>query len=790
MRINFSGIRDFRPTFPVTIILAFIAFLIYANALQAPFVFDDLLNITLNHHIRLNAITADSITNILDNPGHRFVADLTMALNYYFHGQNVMGFHMVNIIIHIITALLVFRIGRETLRLCGRKNDLSAFLAAVLWLVNPVHTQSVTYTVQRMNSLAAMFFLLALFCYIQARIRTLDGRKGIYIFVLYLLCLINALLGLASKENAAALPLMLLLYEWYFFQHNSFRWLVKQAWWIGLAVLMIFALAFFYLGASPVRTLLATYHGQNFTMGQRLLTEPAVVIYYFCLLLFPHPNRLKLLYDFPVSSTFFSPPSTILAIMGVFSLIAGGIFLSRKQPLLSFAVFWFLGTLIIESTVLGLSLIFEHRTYLPSIFLFIALTELLVKPPQTRVLAVMALLMLIVTGCFWTCRRNYVWDDTLRFWHDNAEKSPNAPKVNNNLGQALLGSGENEQAAAYFKKALKYDPYLEDARVNLGVALERLGRPEPAEAQYRRVLAMNPANTEARFNLALELKKQGDTDDAVTQLEALLSYDPDNTIAMLNLGATLMGQGKNARALNWLQKAASLDSKDTRIINNLGLALSRLGRNDEALTVFRQGLSGDSRNPILHNSLGLVLLDQGRYTEATREFKLAVAADPDLIEAHNNLGLAAERQGETEQAIKFYNRALEVSPAYELARYNLATLLLKTGQPDKAFSILRDITSVKKEYRPVLNRLIGLLMKAQELRLATLLTEKMAIAAPDDAMIYYNLACLQARQGNVEKAEGYLKIAIDLGYDDWNHLKTDADLDSIRQTEYYKNLVR
>ncbi|MEW6078994.1 MAG: tetratricopeptide repeat protein [Thermodesulfobacteriota bacterium] len=790
MNILLSTAAATRRMLPSAAILVLIALLVYANISDAPFVFDDRLNITQNTHIRMTAVTCDSILDVLNSPvPTRPMANLTLALNYYLHGYDVRGYHAVNLLIHVVTALLMFLVARQTLRLCGAGNTPAPLMAAALWLVNPVHTQSVTYTIQRMNSLAAMFFMMSLFLYIRARTADRTGRGLIRRVPLYVFSLAAGLAGLTSKEIVAVLPVILFLYEWYFFQNRDPFWLKRRLRWIGLAAVACLLPAAVLLGTSPVDQILKDYQKHDFTPVQRLLTEPAVVLYYISLLFFPHPDRLILLYDFPVSASCFKPLTTATAFMGLIALALCGLRLSARHRLLSFSVFWFLITLVIESSVLGLAIAYEHRTYLPSIFPFIALTALVTAPSRTRNIAVAILCLLIAVCGLWTWQRNSAWNDAVLLWRDNVAKAPDVAEAGNNLGQALLAAGDTEQAVSSFNTALAKDPSLDSARVNLGVALMRLGRPDQAIDLFRTALENNPLNIQARYNLAGLLKELGRPDDAIAQLRQIIALDPVCVEALLNLGGLLLDRGQEKEALEWLEKAAALNPGDPGISNNLGIALHRLDRMDEAIDILKHGLSQNPDHPGLHNSLGLVLLDRNRYEDASREFQMALAAAPMMPEAHNNLGLAAERQGDIIQAVGHYRQALELAPTYHLARYNLASLFLKTGQSDKVIPLIEESTDLKREDGAMLRHLLMDLIDAQKLEEAAILAEKMAAAEPDNPMIHYNLACLYARMNNPGNAIDHLRRAVSLGYDHWDHLRADPDLNNIRNSDYFKTLM-
>jgi len=785
-----ARVKSLYPFFLAVIVIVPLALLAYANTFNVPFIYDDINNILANTHIRMTAVTIEDIAAVFNSPSaKRPFANLTLALNYYLNRYQVGGYHLINLLTHIVTALLIYLVSGQTLRLCGKKSNLAPILASSLWLVNPVNTQSVTYIIQRMNSLATMFYMLTLFLYIQARKTGMAGRASMGRYIFYVFCLLAGLCGLASKEIVATLPLMIFLYEWYFFQRLDIPWLKRKLPWIALIMGLVLVPAAFYLGPGPLEKILSAYAKHNFTPVQRLLTEPAVIIYYIGLLLFPHPDRLTLIYDFPVFTSPVDPLTALAGILGIAAMVVAGFSLSSRQPLLSFAVFWFLGNLMIESSVFGLALIFEHRTYLPSVFPVIALSALFLGSAKTSKPALAVCLLLVVTGLVWTHQRNAVWDGDIRLWQDNAAKAPAMPQVHNNLGQALLKNGQTELAETVFRRALALDPGLDEPRVNLGVALQRQGRIGPAKAQYQTVLDANPDHVKARFNLALALKEQGQTEAAARHLEKIMAVDPGNTGVMLSLGAALMEQDKNDQALAWFRKALAIDATDSRIINNLGIVLQRLGRIDEALAAYYQGLALDPDNARLHNGLGLALLDRGQYEEAARHFLRALAVDPGLTEAYVNLGVTAEHQGEIARAVAFYRQALEIDPSYDLARWNLALLYIKEGRTDEAAALTGEAAVIKPEQRPFINRLILALAEQQALAPALELAEKLTAALPDDPLIHYNLACLHARLDHPEEALVHLRSAVDLGYDRWDHLRADPDLKNIHHTEYFMHLA-
>ncbi len=694
MKIFKPGTISTLRTLSVFLILAAVALLAYANTFEAPFVFDDLDNITQNPHIRLTKITPERIIAATKGPSPRPLANLTTALNYYFHRYDVRGYHAVNLLIHVFTALLVFLVARATLRLCGMESGIASLLAATLWLVNPVHTQSVTYIIQRMNSLSTMFYMLALFCYIQARIGATAGRSLIRRRLFYALCLMAGILGLISKQIVATLPVMIFLYEWYFFQNLNRAWLKKKLPWTGFAALTLLIVAVLYLGASPIEKILKLYEEkQNFTPAQRLLTEPAVVIYYLSLLFFPHPARLNVDYDFPLSLSPIHPAATMPALLALSALVFLAVYAARKQKLLSFALIWFLVNLAIESSFIGLALIFEHRTYLPSVFLFIAFVFFVSPHLSSRKKTISLFLCLAICCCgIWTHRRNMDWQDSTILWQDNIKKSPNNVRPYVNLGTEFVQQKKITEALVTLQKAENLDPGI--AKIHYNIAKAYLEQPTPVRQ----------------------------IDKIKKKLERAVSIDPSYFQALSDLGALYLFLGKTDKAVQYLSETLRINPYYANAHHNMALALKSQGYPDQALEHIQQACELDPQNAK----------------------SLIIAGD------------ILDELEKTEEAARYYKNALALSPESSAALLGLGNLYAKEGDYGKAANIYE--------------RLAGLM--------------------PNIPAVYYNLACFYAKLGQKDLAVKNLKEAIDKGYKDITHLRTDSDLENISGTEYFQNLVK
>ena len=566
------------------LVILFVGLLSYSNAFNVPFVFDDIANIVDNPCIMIDSITIKCLAHILKGQSsNRPLADATLAVNYFLHQQRVFGYHVVNLLIHILTAVMVFLIARRIM--CRHKtgNGFAPLGAALLWMTNPVHTQSVTYIVQRMTSLATFFYLLSLYSYIRARQnRPAGGGRAIPIRW-YLACLAAMFLGFVSKETTALLPLFILGYEWYFVKDLDVSRPKQQAGWIFAATLVFMTAAIIYTRGDPVGEILSTYAIKPFTPLQRLLTESKVIIYYISLLVFPHPVRLNLDYDFPLSTSLFDPV-TAVAVTALAGLAFAAVYSARRHRLFSFAVLWFLGNLAIESSLMGLEIIYEHRTYLPSVFPVIALIHGLYRLRINRSAKIILVLVPVLIGCIWTFQRNTVRQSDIGLWLDCAAKAPANPRPFSHLGLITARSGRNfSRAVQYLETALKlsrarwgdHHPMTAVHQYNLGEVYRVAGDAIAADKHYRQALALIrsdnslalPAMAAIYNNLAGMKEAAGDFDGAIAEYNQALAALP----------------AKPERADQVVNVAG--------IHNNLGVAFAAKGDYDKAEEHFKAALA-------------------------------------------------------------------------------------------------------------------------------------------------------------------------------------------------------
>jgi tetratricopeptide (TPR) repeat protein len=749
------------------ILLAFVVlvFLIYSNTFNAPFILDDRPNIENNPHIRLTGMSLENLRNagLQGVSKNRPIPKISFALNYYFHQYDLQGYHLVNILIHITTGIFFYLFLKSTLSLTSpqagdRRYAWVPFLAVLIWLVHPAQTQSVTYIVQRMNSLAAMFYILSLLFFVKARLSKKRGRKAL----LYTGCILAGILGLGSKQITATLPLFIFLYEWYFFQDLSRTWLKRHAVPLVGTLMILFTVALFYLGINPIERVLATYEHRDFTLGQRVLTQFRVVIFYISLLIFPHPSRLNLDRDFALSYSLFNPLTTLLSMAVIMGLIGVAVYSAKRQRLVSFGILWFLGNLIIESSVVGLEIIFDHRTYLPSMFVIFLAVLLVHRYVRPKIAGFIFLGAVAIVFSVWTHDRNDTWNDEVTLWQDCVKKSHNKARPHNNLGVYLKAQGRSEDAIRHYSEALRIKPDYAEVHNNMCTALFSQDRIQEAFTHCTAALLIKPGYAEAHSNLGMVLASLGRPGEAISHYSEALRIKPDYAEVHNNMCTVLNKQGRIQEAFSHCTAALRIKPGYADAHSNLGVILARLGRLGEAINHYSEALRIKPDHANAHNNLGDALSRQGKHKEAIHHFSEALRINPNFAKAHFGVGRTFQKLDQLDEAIDHFSRATQIQPDFYEAYYRLGNTLREQNKTDEAIrSFLRAI-KIKPDYAAAQNNLgIALAMQGKFQEAVKHLSEAVRLK-PRDADYHFNLANALADRGQHKEALDHFSEAAGL----------------------------
>jgi tetratricopeptide (TPR) repeat protein len=593
---------------------------IYSNSFQASWQFDDKPNIINNHYLHLSDLHLQSLVKTLfTDPTHpreighklyRPVACLTFALNWYFGKDNVGGYHAVNVAVHILTAFLLFSFIVNLLKTPNLEGKFSsnahsiALLAAALWAVNPIQTQAVTYIVQRMASLAAMFYILGLLFYVKFR----TSGSSLHRILLLLGCILAFLFALGSKENAATMPAALLLVEFICFQDLSLQ-RTRRVFIGGLIVggLFLAVLGSWVFIADKPPALIGGYDHRPFGLSERLLTEPRIMLFYLSLIFYPITGRLSIEHDVAVSTSLFHPWTTFPAILLTLVLIGIGFSQIRRRPLIALAILFFYLNHIVESTIIPLELVFEHRNYLPSFFLFLPVSASLMKlfdyfkqrnDAGRHVLAGFMVLLIIAIGSG-TYIRNRAWATEASLWQDAMVKAPKSARPLTNLAWQMAygpqaGPGQYDAALKLYEKALSLhksrsalDPVIMD---NMAGIYFRKGQYQKAVDLLENALVLAPDYLKGRYDLSRILMAAGRWDAAAAHVDYLLSKNGDHEEYLNLKGLILLRQKRFADAVEYFTKSFFVEPRSNRPLIGLGVAYSLSGDYKQAETVLRHAL--------------------------------------------------------------------------------------------------------------------------------------------------------------------------------------------------------
>lgn len=603
----------------------------YWPALDVPFVFDDEQNIVDSPAIHWTEVSWENVDLVLNSTQlqSRPVANFSFAIDHLFWGLEPRGFHVTNVLIHLAVGgalmwlcLIYVRVSAGPRKSVG-SGMASASLALVLvglFLLHPLNTQAVTYVVQRMTSLSAMFTLLAFASYLMARHRVTSRSRWWYVGAIALWAL-----GIGSKEIAVLLLPVILLYEVCFFRSEwqekieislggkwDRQWTVRA--WVGI-VLVAGLAGWLVTASSEVIGFSTDFQGRDFNGLERMLTQARVQVFYLSQFFWPSPGRLNLDHDFAVSMGLLDPPVTLLAILTCLVFLAGAVYLAVRHPRYGFPVLAYAVFHSIETGPVNLEIIFEHRMYLPSSMLVLVGATLLVDArPRSRVVVLPAIIVLSFVLAGWTYARNQVWADPVEFQSDIVLKSPNKARAQHNFALALVDAGRSEEALPVIRRAIELDEKEGKLRRLLGQILLELGRPDEAVLAYRSATDLAPTNVKSAIGLGAALQASG------AEEAAFRHY--------MNIGIQLGQGGYPWEAIPILKKAVEMRSADGEARNALGSAYTTAGLRDRAI----------------------------------EQFRTAIEMDSAIIEAWYNLGATADALGYREEALQAYQGFVERAP--------------------------------------------------------------------------------------------------------------------------------
>lgn len=673
---KFPDARNYTFTF---ISMFIILSIIYFNSFHGAFQFDDAVNIVENENIFLKTLDWSDITKtfygMAGNKIIRPLSYLSFALNYYVDGLNVIGYHIVNFIIHYLASIFLFLFIYRTLNLpilqerYGSTSYSIALLATILWATSPVQVTAVTYIVQRMASMAGLFYIMAMYFHLKGRTANTHANRLIY----FGLTTLTAFLSIGSKENAVMIPVSLWIYDLLLIQGATRANLIKNLKIIVPATLIIFAIGFWYVDISSILNG-AAYKGRPFTLLERLLTEPRVIVFYITLLFYPISSRLTLLHDIEISTSLLNPWSTLPAITLIILLVGLALYISRKRPLIAFSILFFFLNHIIEGSFIPLELIYEHRNYIPSMFFFVPLAIFIMqvidyfsyKMAIQWLIAALLIFLLSAQG-HTVFLRNALFAHPLLLWEDNVKKAPKLSNPYHNLGSSYWNLGFYDEAYQYYAKALYFNRHMRLS--NKGVVLYSLGM--------------------------CHLYAKGEYDKAIWFLQAAIEANPDYWPAYKDLAIYYIQKGNLREAEKRISSALVLWPENSELHDTLGFVLLKTGKYEKAMSAARYALK---LNPNVHNALcvlGEASRKRGHFQLASFYWQSYLEKNPENIEGILALIELYSRQNDKENLTKMVEKLMSAQGSKNWRQFidqlqRNPKLTIVTPPNDKLIGIITD----------------------------------------------------------------------------------------------------
>jgi protein O-mannosyl-transferase len=584
--------------------------LLYGHTLNSPWQLDDYQNIVQNPNIQMSRIDLSSIKNSfyaappsykrLDRP----IAFFSFALNWWWDKDNVTGYHVVNITIHLLTSFILFC---TILLLFQTPNGKAigqddvypvALLSATLWLIHPIQIQAVTYIVQRMAELAAFFSIVGIYCYVKARLT----KKTLQKTVCFVVCGIAFLLGVGSKSNAFLLPFSLILIEFTFFQDLKRKRTRNQAALVfgGCVVVIVTAGVILFMNGR-VSSIIDGYGIRPFTIWERLMTQPRVLFFYLSQIFYPVASRFSVVHDVITSTSLANPWTTLPSILAILGGVSFALWGLTRRPILSFGILFFLGNHLIESSIIPLEMIFEHRNYLPSLFLFLPLSLAIVKGlefyrsnQKTMYWFLWCSVFLVLMGIgISTYLRNTQWQSIPKLWEDARKKAPKSARPLQTLGWYYGGIGKVKPAIALYKRSLELNfdrTYYRSIPYNnlAGIYFSKLADYKAALYYARKAVDEYTGLTHANIILCKSLGNLGRYEEAMERLDHLLADYPDHRDYLYLKGYFLLKQAKPKIALEYFRKCLSLSPDNWVYLREIGFCYNQLKQYDKAYWFIRR----------------------------------------------------------------------------------------------------------------------------------------------------------------------------------------------------------
>lgn len=588
-------------------VVLLITFLVLSPSLSNKFVnLDDtqyVLENTTIKEISINSLKSVFSEQFVGN--YQPLTILSYMFDYKIFGLKPFGWHLVNIFIHLLNTLLVFLIVKK-LTHSERDKLLIAFITSLLFGVHTLHVESVAWVSERKDVLYTLFFLWALYIYINALLRekTILFSKTIVILFLFLLSLL-------SKAQAVVLPLVFFLVD-FLFQRKINRKVILEK-----LPFFLLAIAFGLLAIKVQGKAGAMQTFQYFPFYERLLFSCYALVIYLHKLIFP--INLSCFYPYPETN---DKINTVWVYISPFILLAL-IFVIwtffRRSKIILFGVSFFIITIILVLQLLpvGDALYADRYTYVPSIGLFF-ITAYYITPFFRKKIVVVISSTYLIWLCIFSFARCQVWHDSITLYNDAIDKGYKAAIIYNNRGAALSDINDNENAIKDFNSLVELKPRYPNGWKNKGLIHERLQQNE----------------------------------EAINAFTEGIKYFPKDHVYYLRRGTLYLNKNDFENAIKDFSKIIELKPADGEGYYARSEAYGKSNRLSEALIDINKAIEFSPSNGQAYNNRGIIYSMSDKYQEAVNDFTKSLELKPDNVSAYGNRSLAYKGMGNYEAALK------------------------------------------------------------------------------------------------------------------------------------------
>ena len=652
------------------VLIVVAGFLAYANSFAGPFILDDVLSIVEKNQIREWQELGTVLFPERELPtAGRPLVNFSFAVNYALDGLNVRGYHLLNLIYHLVSGLLVFGIVRRTLRQSLLKERFGGtslnlgFAAALLWTLHPLNSEAVNYLTQRTELMMGLFYLLTVY----ASVRALQPNARSW----NALAVVACAAGMACKESMVTAPVMVVLYDAVFvfgslkraFRERGRFYLALSMSWVVLAAVM---------WSGP------RVHSAGFSAGvdlwTYLLNQTVMITRYLRLAVWP--RALVVNYGWPLELKLQDVLPYALFITGLLVLTVVALV---RQPKWGYLGAWFFVTLAPTSSIVPIATEVgaERRMYLPLVAVVVlvvvgaSFVKRVVSTRGAAVLAVVAALLLAGTYS-----RNREYRSSLGLARTVVERYPSSV-AHHYLGVELLAAGDRDAAMTELRRAIPGAPA---AHLTLGVELLNEGRTDEGIDQLRAFLREEPMLLEARparQRLGAALLSEERWPEAIDQLQMVLTMNPSNAQRLDTHGLLALACLRAERfeeAIMHYRQYLRARPNDYEMLLGLGIAFAENDELEEAIPVFRRLAEGDPTDSEAQRYLASVLYEFENFEDALAPAERAAALQPSDPDAHVLLGRVLARLGRRDEARSHLERSLQVDPAHVEATEELRRL--------------------------------------------------------------------------------------------------------------------